>query len=186
MPYWKGLPTRLGLPAGQTHDGQIGDTLLDHLGPHIILLADKAHDSDRIRELIQDQGATSNIPPESNRRWKPCFSQRLYRERELIARFFAKLKHFRRVATRYEKLAPTSSPWSNSPQRGCGLGLSLRPESICYAATAFGCAILCREFGYDLARDQFKALPGKFRVDTADQRIDSDMAPKVALLPAIG
>jgi hypothetical protein len=69
------------------------------------VLADKAYDADRIRELIQDQGATPNIPPKSNRRWKPCFSKRLYRERNLIERFFSKLKHFRRVATRYDKLA---------------------------------------------------------------------------------
>ena len=69
------------------------------------MLADKAYDADRIRELIQDQDATPNIPPKSNRRWKPCFSKRLYRERNLIERFFSKLKHFRRVATRYDKLA---------------------------------------------------------------------------------
>src|SRR5436305_15229794 len=90
---------------GQAHDGQIADTLLNHLGPHTIVLADKAYDADRIRQLIQDQGATPNIPPKSNRRWKPCFSKRLYRERNLIERFFSKLKHFRRVATRYDKLA---------------------------------------------------------------------------------
>jgi transposase len=93
------------LTAGQTHDGRIADTLLDHLGPGTIVLADKAYDADRIRELIQGQGATPNIPPKSNRRWKPCFSKRLYRERNLIERFFSKLKHFRRVATRYDKLA---------------------------------------------------------------------------------
>ena len=101
----QGLPIRLGLTAGQAHDGQIADTLLDHLVPRTIVLADKAYDADRIRELIQDQGATPNIPPKSNRRWKPCFSKRLYRERNLIERFFSKLKHFRRVATRYDKLA---------------------------------------------------------------------------------
>ena len=83
----------------------IADTLLDHLGPRTIVLADKAYDADRIRELIQDQGVTPNIPPKSNRRWKPCFSKRLYRERNLIERFFSRLKHFRRVATRYDKLA---------------------------------------------------------------------------------
>lgn len=55
---------------------------------------------------IQDQGATPNIPPKSNRRWKPCFSKRLYRVRNL--RFFSKLKHFRRVATRYNSSPPTS------------------------------------------------------------------------------
>lgn len=60
---------------------------------------------DRIRELILDQGATANIPPKSNRKWRPCFSKRLYRKRNLMERFFSKLKHFRRVATRYDKLA---------------------------------------------------------------------------------
>ena len=71
----------------------------------MIVLAGKAYDSDRIRELIHEQGATPNMPPKSNRKWKPCFSKRLYRERNLIERFFSKLKHFRRVATRYDKLA---------------------------------------------------------------------------------
>ncbi len=101
----QGLPIRLGLTAGQAHDGQVADTLLDHLGPRTIVLADKAYDADRIRALIEEQGATPNIPAKSNRKWKPCFSKRLYRERNLIERFFSKLKHFRRVATRYDKLA---------------------------------------------------------------------------------
>ena len=48
------------------------------------MLADKAYDADRIRQQIQDQGATPNIPPKSNLRWKPCFSKRLNRERNLI------------------------------------------------------------------------------------------------------
>ena len=69
------------------------------------MLANKAYDTHRIRELLQDQGATPNIPPKSNRRWKLCFSKWLYRERNLSERFFSKLKHFRRVATRYDKLA---------------------------------------------------------------------------------
>lgn len=56
------------MTAGQTHDGQVADALLDHLGPSTIVLADKAYDADRIRELIQDQGATPNIPPKSNRK----------------------------------------------------------------------------------------------------------------------
>ena len=72
---------------------------VDHLGPDTIVLADKACDADRIRELMQDQGAT----PKRNRRWKPCFSKQLYRERNLIEHFFSKPKHFRRVATRYDR-----------------------------------------------------------------------------------
>ena len=83
--------------------------LPERYGPRTIVLADKAYDADaydadRIRELIQGQGATPNIPPKSNRGWKPRFSKRLYRERNLIERFFSKLKYFRRVATRYDKL----------------------------------------------------------------------------------
>lgn len=96
---------RLSLTAGQTHDEQVVDRLLDHLGPRTIVLAGKAYDADRIRDLIQDQGATPNIPPKRNRKWMPCFSKQLYRERNLIERFFSKLKHFRRVATCYDKLA---------------------------------------------------------------------------------
>jgi transposase len=48
-----------------------------------------------IRTLIQEQGATPNIPAKSNRKWKPCFSKRLYRERNLIERFFSKLPQLR-------------------------------------------------------------------------------------------
>lgn len=69
------------------------------------MLADKAHDADRIRESIQQQGATPNIPPGINRRWRTCFSEQLCRGRDPIERFFSKLEHFRRVATRYDKLA---------------------------------------------------------------------------------
>src|ERR1700741_804525 len=63
------------------------DRLLDHLGPRTIVLAHKAEEAYPNRELIQEQGAPPNIPSKSNRRWKPCFSKRLYRERNLIERF---------------------------------------------------------------------------------------------------
>jgi transposase len=69
-----------------SHDGRIADALLDHLGRRTTVLADKACDTDPIRELIQDRGATANIPPRSNRRWKLLLSKRLYRERHLIER----------------------------------------------------------------------------------------------------
>ena len=55
----QGLPVRLGLTAGQAHEGQIADTPPDHLGPRTIALADKAYDADRLRELIQDQAQNS-------------------------------------------------------------------------------------------------------------------------------
>ncbi|WP_157134739.1 IS5 family transposase [Sphingomonas sp. PAMC 26605] len=101
----QGLPIRLSLTAGQAHDGPAAYRLLDRLDPRTIVLADKAYDADGIRELIEAQGAVPNIPAKANRKWKPCFSKVLYRERNLVERFFSKLKHFRRIATRYDKLA---------------------------------------------------------------------------------
>jgi transposase len=101
----QGLPVRLSLTAGQAHDAPAALTLLDRLKPRTIVLGDKAYDGNAIRELIESQGAVPNIPTKSNRKWKPCFSKTLYRERNQVERFFSKLKHFRRIATRYDKLA---------------------------------------------------------------------------------
>jgi transposase len=64
-----------------------------------------ACDGNAIRDLIESQGAVPNIPAKSNRKWKPRFSKTIYRERNQVERFFSKLKHLRRVATRYDKLA---------------------------------------------------------------------------------
>jgi transposase len=101
----QGLPLRLSLSGCQAHDALAALTLLDRLDPRTIVLADKAYDSNAIRDLIEGQGAVPNIPAKSNRKWKPCFSKTLYRERNQVERFFSKLKHFRRIATRYDKLA---------------------------------------------------------------------------------
>ncbi len=114
----------------------------------MIVLADKAYDADRIRTLIEEQGATPNIPPKSNRKWKPCFSKRLYRERNLIERFFSKLKHFRRVATRYDKLAEnflamvqlaSMRLWLRTYESSCNCGCF--PRTSVEAHTS-GCRIL--------------------------------------------
>ena len=101
----QGLPIRLSLTAGQAHDAPAALGLLDRLAPRTIVLGDKAYDAGSIRDLIESQGAVPNIPAKSNRKWKPCFSKTLYRQRNLVERFFSKLKHFRRIATRYDKLA---------------------------------------------------------------------------------
>ena len=50
--------------------------------------------------MLAIESNRQHIAAKRNRKWKPCFSKRLYRERNLIERFFSKLKHFRRVATR--------------------------------------------------------------------------------------
>lgn len=67
-----------------------------------MLLADKAYDSDAIRSLVFSRGGWANIPPRRNRRGPICFSPYLYRNRNLVERFFNRIKHCRRIATRYE------------------------------------------------------------------------------------
>src|SRR5262245_41466824 len=67
--------------------------------------ADRGYDADWIRELARQQGAWANIPQKRNRKDPICFSPYLYRARNLIERFFNKIKQCRRVATRYDKLA---------------------------------------------------------------------------------
>ena len=70
-----------------------------------ILLGDRAYDSDALRQTLADRGAWANVKPMPNRKNVPAFSSFLYRERNLVERFFNKLKHFRAVATRYDKRA---------------------------------------------------------------------------------
>jgi transposase len=98
-----GLPILLKLTAGQAHDGRSAVDMLDRLGPGQILLADRGYDSDALRARLERQGAWGNIKPMPNRVNVPSFSAHLYRFRNLVERFFNKLKHFRAVATRFEK-----------------------------------------------------------------------------------
>ena len=69
------------------------------------LLADKGYDTDEILEFLRLRGAEAVIPPKSNRVEKRDFDHQLYKERNLVERFFNKLKQYRRLATRYEKTA---------------------------------------------------------------------------------
>ena len=100
-----GLPVRLALTPGQDHDNALATDLLANLKPRSLLLADRAYDADAIRKLVNEQDAFANIPPKRNRKDPICFSPFLYKARNRIERFFNKMKHFRRVATRYDKLA---------------------------------------------------------------------------------
>lgn len=79
--------------------------MIGHLAPGSMLMADKGYDANALRALFGERGAWANIPPKSNRKDPICFSRHLYRDRNLIERFFNKIKQFRRVATRYDKLA---------------------------------------------------------------------------------
>jgi transposase len=98
-----GLPVALKLSQGQAHDGKSAQDMLTRLKPGQILLADRAYDSDALRQDVASQGAWANIKPMPGRVRIPAFSPFLYRYRNLVERFFNKLKHFRAVATRYDK-----------------------------------------------------------------------------------
>lgn len=100
-----GLPIVLKLTPGQAHDGRSAADMLDTVGEHHILLADRAYDSDALRNWLAARGAFANVKPMPRRRCVPPFSPSLYRARNLIERFFNKIKHFRAIATRFEKHA---------------------------------------------------------------------------------
>ncbi len=100
-----GLPVRLALTTGEAHDNRLAAKLLSRLKSGSMLLADRGYDADWIRMLVRQHGAWANIPPKSNRKEALSFSPHLYRARNLVERFFNKIKHCRRVATRYDKLA---------------------------------------------------------------------------------
>jgi len=100
-----GLPVAVTLSEGQAHDGKRAADLLTGLGPGQVLLADRAYDSDALRRDVASRGAWANIKPMPGRVRVPAFSAFLYRYRNLVERFFNKIKHFRAVATRFEKHA---------------------------------------------------------------------------------
>jgi transposase len=99
----RGLPVLLKLTEGQAHDGKSAADMMGALGSGQVLLADRGYDSDALRKTLADQGAWGNIKPMPGRVNIPVFSPFLYRMRNLIERFFNKLKHFRAGATRFEK-----------------------------------------------------------------------------------
>ena len=98
-----GRPVALKLSQGQAHDGKSAQDMLTRLKPGQILLADRAYDSDALRQDVASQGDWANIKPMPGRVQIPAFSAFLYRYRNLVERFFSKLKHFRAIATRFEK-----------------------------------------------------------------------------------
>jgi len=95
------------LTAGQVGDAPVGERLIDVLDPQEGIeqaVMDKAYDSNAIRAKLQAKGITPVIPPKSNRLESLVYDKACYQQRNKVERLFNKLKQFRRVATRYEKL----------------------------------------------------------------------------------
>ena len=96
-----GNPLRFILTPGQASDiGQAEALIADFSAAHV--LADKGYDAKALRETIANQDAVPVIPPRKTSPQVPC-DYALYCERNLVERFFQKIKHFRRIATRYEQ-----------------------------------------------------------------------------------
>ncbi len=100
----------LHLTAGHAHDGRQFEVLYESLAEDNVLefaALDKGYDADRIRARLAWDGVEAVIPPISSRSQKLPYNKELYRSRNRVERLFNKLKQFRRLATRYDKLAKT-------------------------------------------------------------------------------
>ena len=71
------------------------------------VIADKAYDADRLYKKAIDQGGDPVVPPRRHRKRQHAYDKALYKERNRVERFFSRVKHCRRIATRYDKLAKT-------------------------------------------------------------------------------
>lgn len=100
-----GNPTSFALTPGQAHDLEGADLLLPDIQATTVI-ADKAYDAEqRVLRPLEQAGKNYVIPPRSNRKTPRAYDRELYKARHLIENFFAKLKQFRAIATRYDKTA---------------------------------------------------------------------------------
>jgi transposase len=93
------------LTPGQRGDIRVADSLLATLPKAGYVLGDSAYDGNDLRSFLAERGTTAVIKPNPKRKNIPAFDKATYRLRNLIERAFAHLKDWRRVATRYDKLA---------------------------------------------------------------------------------
>ena len=100
----QGRPVQLLISPGNDHDVAHAEPLLEGIEHGAVVIADKGYDADGVRACIRDHGAIPNIPNRSNRKTKFRWKKAIYRQCNHVERFFNKLKQFRRVATRYDKL----------------------------------------------------------------------------------
>jgi transposase len=101
----KGRLLSLLLSGGQAHDCPPAQRLIRRTKPAKKLLGDTAYDSAELRQWLQDRGTKPVVPNRSNRKQPFSFDRKAYKQRHLIENAFGRLKDFRRVFTRYDKLA---------------------------------------------------------------------------------
>ena len=101
-----GNPIDFEITGGNVHDAKVADTLIKKIGKALHFIADKGYDSEAIRETARQSGMNPVIPRKSNSsKPNPEFDSHLYKLRHLVENIFARLKHFRSIAMRFEKLA---------------------------------------------------------------------------------
>lgn len=99
----RGLPVRIVITPGQASDKAAVDALFDGLPAAPDVVADRGYDAIAIVEKIEARGGRAHIPTQKDRKLQRTVRRDVYRQRNLVERFFNRLKHFRRVATRYER-----------------------------------------------------------------------------------
>ena len=99
----EGRPINLRLTGGQAADCSQAEGLIECIKEGGTLLADKAYDTDTIRKTAAERKIWADIPPKSSRKDVFAFSPWVYRQRNMVERFFNRLKHYRGIATRYDK-----------------------------------------------------------------------------------
>ena len=99
-----GLPLKFIVTAGQSHESQSALELISNDSCEY-LLADKAYDISDFRNILISRGSTPVIPCKTNRIFQISHDEFLYKERNIVERFFNRIKNFRRIATRYDKTA---------------------------------------------------------------------------------
>lgn len=99
-----GNPLRCLLSGGQVSDVTHAQALIEGFKADAVL-ADKGYDANHVLEYLAQREIQAVIPPKANRVEQREYDRHVYKDRNLVERFFCRLKQFRRIATRYEKLA---------------------------------------------------------------------------------
>lgn len=101
-----GLPIDFKITGGEVHDSQVAEELIVAAGPADHVVADKGYDSEKVRTFVRSFGSQPVIPRRNNSfKENHEYLPSLYRYRHLIENLFARIKHYRSIATRFEKLA---------------------------------------------------------------------------------
>ncbi len=100
-----GLPVKLILTPGQASDKAAAAVIVEELAAASIVVGDRGYDARALIDQIEAKGGSAHIPTQRDRKQQRSVAPEIYRQRNLVERFFNKIKHFRRVATRFDKLA---------------------------------------------------------------------------------